>query len=98
MHPKPNQLTPMHLRGILQPLLLLLLPTTMLTTEPDPGLIPGTTTATTGVATTPIGIQIPMATTPIGIQIPMATLAPPWQLHGTLPILFKCITRTLGEL
>ena len=88
MHLKPNPLTPMHLRGILQPLLLLLLPTTMLTTEPDPGTMPGTTTtATTGVATTPIGIQIPMA-----------TIAPPWQLHGTLPILFKCITRTLGEL
>jgi len=57
----------------------------MLTTEPDPGIMPGTTTTTTGVTTTPIAIQIPMA-----------TIAPLWQLHGTLPILFKCITGALG--
>ena len=64
----------------------MLLPTTMLTTEPDPGIMPGTTTTTTGVTTTPIAIQIPMA-----------TIAPLWQLHGTLPILFKCITGKLGK-
>jgi len=59
----------------------------MLTTKPSPKIISKETTTATGATTTPIGIQIPMA-----------TIAPPWQLHGTLPILFKCITRTLGEL